>query len=137
MLDADGNIYTIKNINMENFTGGFETDMGKVLNSINMESVDFVSSHAEPPSVISQIKKITNGEPLKIEIFSDEIVFTLWETEIPIVFEIETGEIGLKPLYFAEWLGDSYMFDIGMLEDICLVVTAIENSLDEIRTWVD
>lgn len=86
--------------------------------------------------LVGTVKQIVGyDQPLTVEVFSDEIIFLLWEMQIPIVYEIYSGDVGFKLSYLEA--DDSYIITEEMLRDMAKVITVIEANLVELEEWVE
>jgi propanediol dehydratase small subunit len=82
-------------------------------------------------SVIKQIRKAIFEQPLKIEIYDDEILFDLWEVEIPVVLIRDCGRV----VFNYEYAPDHYGLPQDMLLEMINVMKIIEDNKEEILGW--
>jgi hypothetical protein len=82
-------------------------------------------------SIINKIaKELSKSMYLKVAIFDkDEVVFYLWERELPISINPIIGEI------YLDTEGYDWKLTKEMLDEIASVMEVIENNMDEIRGW--
>lgn len=82
--------------------------------------------------IIEKIKEIIGRyNPVKVNAFEDEIIFFLWEVEVPICFEKKTGLVWFVPEYFER----QSRIDNSMLKEMSLVIDAIESNSAELLKW--
>lgn len=110
-------------------------DTMEEMNIHNEHSMDKGVTTMEMTGLIPRIKSILGEDQiLTINIYTDEIVFLLWEVKIPIVYNILAGNVGFKPSHLDRQ--EEYIMNASMLYDMTLVIEAIEMNTNEIRSWV-
>jgi hypothetical protein len=84
------------------------------------------------PSIINQIaEELDESKYLKVAIYGgNEVVFYIWEREVPISVNPKTGEILL------DVEGYDWKLTHDMIDEISRVMEVIKNNMPEIRGWV-
>ena len=68
---------------------------------------------------------------LAIKVYPDkEVVFYLYETEIPIIVDLNKGYC-----YFESDMS-SFQLDTGLMLELYLIMSIIDKNIDEIREWL-
>jgi hypothetical protein len=82
-------------------------------------------------SIINLIaKELNKSKYLKVAIFDKyEIVFYLWERELPISVDLSNNEI------YLDTEGYDWKLTKEMLDEIAVVMAVIEENMNEIRGW--
>lgn len=86
--------------------------------------------------IIQKIKQIIDGEIFKIEFFNNEIVFLIYEVEIEISLNLNTGEV----LLFCNNIDDDSYITVSMMEELTTIMNLIDVYKDGImptRTPLD
>ena len=84
--------------------------------------------------IIKTIRDIIDKEPLRVDIYNDEIIFYIWEIEVPIIFDRNSFDVSYKPEYLPDY-NSNCNFNLEMLLEMCKVIKAIETNINEIKDW--
>jgi hypothetical protein len=83
--------------------------------------------------LIQKIMKAIEYEQLKIDIFSDEVIFLLWDGELPIVYDIKDKTIAVSTEY-ANGSIDLTSEDVEILSNVMKI---LEEHKEEIASWFE
>lgn len=85
--------------------------------------------------MIEKIMTAIQNEPLIIKIYDDEIIFEIYEIEIPIVYVRDTGNIDVRPSYYDTLGKELAGWDIDIITEIHDVMTILEGYKEELARW--
>ena len=88
--------------------------------------------------IIKTIREIIDNEPLRVNIYNEEIIFYIWEIEVPIVFDRNSFKVYFKTEYLLEdnlSCNLSCNINADMLNEMSAVIKAIESQVNEIKDW--
>ena len=81
--------------------------------------------------MIEKITKVINQDDLKIVVYRDEVIFYIWEIEVPIVLDRASGSVFLK----SEYITTDFQLDEEMTKEIMDVIRVISENKKEILKW--